>query len=391
MSSAVQQPSVPAPDIGIFSPFGRGGGSEHGGITPVVCNLSGALAEAGMRVELLTFSPADPRALFPSLDKRVQVWNLGKGSRLRHLFQLSRYLRERRPSVLLAAGQRPNLIAAVCKRLWRPHCRLFLSIHNSLSPGLQELGGLKRRMRIRGMRVTYPTADGLICVSTGVAEDLVRYLDLPPGKIHVIYNPVLSSEKLGSVPVAAQHPWLEPGQPPVILGAGRLTRQKDFSTLIRAFALVAADRDCRLMILGEGRERSALERLAAQLGLSGRIALPGFVSDVMGYMAQAALFVLSSAWEGFGMVVVEAMATGTPVVSTDCPSGPREILLDGELGPLVPVSDPGALARAILRALDAPADPERLRSRAADFTSDRVAERYLRLMFPSGQSRHGRS
>jgi glycosyltransferase involved in cell wall biosynthesis len=339
-------------------------------------------------VELLTFSPQDPRTLFPSLTEFLQVRNLGRGSRLRHLFQLAGYLRERRPAVLLAAGLRPNLIAAACKRLLWPPCRLFLSLHNSLSPGLGELGTIKRSLRIRGMRATYPVADGLVCVSAGVAEDLRRYLDPPPSKVHVIYNPVLSPQQIGRAPTVPPHPWLEPGQSPLILGAGRLTRQKDFPTLIRAFALVAAQRDCRLMILGEGQERSALEGLAAELGLSDRVALPGFVTDAMGYMAHARLFVLSSAWEGFGMVLVEAMAMGTPVVSTDCPSGPREILRDGELGPLVPIADPEALASAMLQVLDAPPDPAQLQQRAEDFTSDRAAERYLHLMFPSEEAGH---
>jgi glycosyltransferase involved in cell wall biosynthesis len=384
----VLQAAPPQPDICIFSPLGRGGTSQHGGITPVVLNLATAFSEAGRRVELLTFAPQDPRTLFPSLAETVQVRNLGRGSRLRHLFRLAAYLRERRPAVLLSAGLRPNLIAAACKRLLRPPGRLFLSLHNSLSPGLGELGSIRRRLRIRGMRATYPAADGLVCVSAGVEEDLRRYLDPPSGKLHVIYNPVLSPQQIGRGPAVPPHPWLESGQPPLILGAGRLTRQKDFPTLIRAFALVAAQLDCRLMILGEGQERSALEGLVAELGLSDRVALPGFVTDAMGYMGHARLFVLSSAWEGFGMVLVEAMAMGTPVVSTDCPSGPREILRDGELGPLVPVSHPEALASAMLQVLDAPPDPARLQQRAEDFTSDRAAERYLRLMFPSEEAGH---
>jgi glycosyltransferase involved in cell wall biosynthesis len=341
-------------------------------------------------VELLTFSPQDPRTLFPFLSEMVQVRNLGRGSRLRHLFRLAAYLRERRPSVLLAAGLRPSLIAAACKRLLRPRCRLFLSLHNSLSPGLGELGSIRRRLRILGMRATYPAADGLICVSAGVAEDIRGYAVLPPAKVHVIYNPALLLRQIGRAPAAPPHPWLGPRQPPLILGAGRLTRQKDFPTLIRAFALVAAWRDCRLMILGEGQERSALEGLTAVLGLGDRVTLPGFVSDPMAYMAHARLFVLSSAWEGFGMVLVEAMAMGTPVVSTDCPSGPREILRDGELGPLVPISDPEGGERARLQVPDAPPEQKQLRRRAEDFTSDRAAQRYLRLMFPSEDSAHAR-
>jgi glycosyltransferase involved in cell wall biosynthesis len=387
----MRQACQPRPDISIFSPLGRGGSSTHGGITPVVCNLAAAFADAGKRVELVTVTPADPRTLCPTLDGRIQVWNLGKGSRLRHLFQLGTYLRERSPRVLLAAGQRPNLLAAFCIRLWRPPCRLFLSVHNSLSKGFDELGTVKRRLRILGMRASYPMADAVVCVSAGVADDLARYVNLPERKVQVIHNPVLSPRQLGAIPQAPSHPWFEAGQPPVILGAGRLTRQKDFSSLIRAFALVAADHDCRLMILGEGRERLVLERLASELRLSDRIALPGFVADPRGFMAGASLFVLSSAWEGFGMVLVEAMAAGTPVVSTDCPSGPREILLDGALGPLVPVSDPPALARAMLQVLEAPPQTELLRRRAADFTSDQAAEKYLRLMFPTGQGDYASS
>jgi len=374
------------PSICIFSPFARGGTAAHGGITPVVRNLAVGFADAGRNVELLTFSPTDPRSLFPCLDERVLVRNLGRGGRMRHLFQLREYLRERCPRVLLSAGLRPNLLAATCKRLWRPPSRVILSVHNNLTQGLNELGGLKQRMRVQGMRMTYPAADALVCVSAGVAKNLACYVHLPPQKLNVIYNPVLTAGSSGEV--APLHAWLEPGQPPVIMGAGRLTRQKDFPTLIRAFALVAARRACRLMILGEGRERPDLERLIGELGLHDRIALPGFVDDAVGYMGQASLFVLSSAWEGFGMVLVEAMAGGTPVVSTDCPSGPREILLDGDLGPLVAVADPDALAAAILRTLDEPIDADRLRRRAADFTSDVAVEKYLRLMFPGAEAGH---
>lgn len=347
----------------------------------MVRNLATAFADAGRQVELLTFSPADPRVLFPSLDERILIRNLGRGSRLQHLLQLRGYLHGCRPRVLLSAGQRPNLLAAACKRLWRPPCRLILSVHNSLSPGFEELGVLKRRIRVQGMRIFYPAADALVCVSAGVADDFARYVSLPPEKLDVIYNPALSARQLAPVSAPPPHPWLESRQPPVILGVGRLTRQKDFPTLIRAFAQVASQRDCRLLILGEGQERQGLERMIQTLGLSDRIALPGFVEDPLGYMRRAGLFVLSSAWEGFGLVLVEAMACGTPVVSTDCPSGPREILLDGSLGALVPVSDPQALATAMVQALDAPVEPRRLRRRAADFSSDRAAEKYLRLMF----------
>ncbi|MGA7980714.1 MAG: glycosyltransferase, partial [Chromatiaceae bacterium] len=325
-------PSSP-PDIAIFSPLGRGGTSAHGGITTVVGLLSRGLVNAGARVELVTHAPTDPRVLVPTLDDRVEIANLGRGHRRRHLAQLGDYLRRRRPRVLLAAGHRSNRLAVGCKQQrWRPTTRIFLSVHNVLTPGLAEMGPVRRWLRVHDIRRAYPRADGVICVSAGVAEDLARYVTIPAVKLSVIHNPVLSEELLRTAERECSHPWMAPGQPPVILGAGRLTSQKDFATLVRAFALLAADVDHRLLIIGDGAERAALERLAAELGVAERVTFPGFVEDPLSYMCRARLFVLSSAWEGFGNVLVEAMAVGTPVVSTDCPSGPREILLDGTLG-----------------------------------------------------------
>ncbi|MCP4687367.1 MAG: glycosyltransferase, partial [Desulfobacterales bacterium] len=175
------------------------------------------------------------------------------------------------------------------------------------------------------------------------------------------------------------HPWLLSGESPIIVGAGRLTGEKDFPTLIRAFARLRRKRECRLMILGEGKMQGMLESLAAELDVGEDLALPGFVANPYKYMAKAHLFVLSSAWEGFGMVLAEAMAVGLPVVSTDCPLGPREILEDGRHGPLVPVGDVDALSRAMARTLDHPPDPDALRAAANRFTVEACADGYLQL------------
>jgi glycosyltransferase involved in cell wall biosynthesis len=197
----------------------------------------------------------------------------------------------------------------------------------------------------------------------------------------VIHNPIVTPQLLEAARAEPDHPWLRTSQPPIILGAGRLTRQKDFPTLVRAFAQLAPHTDARLIIIGEGGERAALERLIGALGLDSRVDLPGFVRNPSSFMRRARLFVLSSAWEGFGNVLVEAMAVGTPVVSTDCPSGPREILADGAFGALVPPADPQALARAMLGALEQLADPDALRRRAADFDVEIAARRYLECFF----------
>jgi len=229
-------------------------------------------------------------------------------------------------------------------------------------------------------RRVYPWADGVIAVSEGVARGLCRIPGIPPERVTVIYNPVIPAdlEVKAAQPVA--HPWLAPGQPPVVLGVGKLKLQKDFSTLLRAFRRVRDRREAHLIIIGEGRRRHHLEDVVRHLGLSADVALPGYQENPFAWMSKASVFVLSSLWEGLPGVLIEAMASGCPVVSTDCPSGPREILLDGALGPLVPVSDDEAMAGAILSVLDAPIEPERLRARAQLFLVDPSVDRYLAVL-----------
>jgi glycosyltransferase involved in cell wall biosynthesis len=377
------------PDIAIFSPLGRGGSGAHGGITPIIECLTRAFCDRGLDIELVSIARGDPRALAPGLDPRATIHDLGPGGRRVHHARLRTYLHERRPRALLAAGHRANLITVAAARTRGLAAdgidtRIVLGVHNALSPGLRELGPLRRRLRLLALRRAYPQADALICVSEGVAADLANHVTMPPQRLHVIHNPITAADEAAKgIEDASIHRWLAPDQPPVILGAGRLTRQKAFGTLIKAFALLRDLPEHRLIIVGEGSERSALQRLAAELGVAERTDLPGFVANPRAHMARAALFVLSSDWEGFGNVLVEAMSVGTPVVSTDCPSGPREILRDGALGPLVPPGNPAALATAMRSVLAArPIDADRLKARALDFAPAGVAARYLKVLVP---------
>lgn len=207
--------------------------------------------------------------------------------------------------------------------------------------------GLKGRIMLFLYRRFYAGADAVIAVSREAASDLTERLRLSPGQVRMIYNPVITPALFEQAKEAVEHPWFAPGQPPVVLSAGRLCEQKDFPTLLRAFAQVRAHTRSRLVILGEGPERLSLERMASDLGLRASVLLPGFVANPYAYMARAATYVLSSKWEGLPTVLIEALACGAPVVSTDCPSGPREILQDGKYGRLVPVGDADALAQAI--------------------------------------------
>ncbi len=222
-----------------------------------------------------------------------------------------------------------------------------------------------------------------MAVSEGVAEDLALTASLPRERITTIYNPVVTPALAGQAQAPLTHPWFAPGSPPVLLAVGRLHYQKDFPTLLRAFARVRAVRAVRLLILGEGDQGVALQASAQELGITTDVELPGFVLNPFAYMARAAVFVLSSAYEGLPGVLIQALACGCPVVSTDCPSGPAEILEGGVYGPLVPVGDDAALAKAILSTLNARPNPDWLRTRAAEFSVDRAVDRYLEVLLRS--------
>jgi glycosyltransferase involved in cell wall biosynthesis len=226
----------------------------------------------------------------------------------------------------------------------------------------------------------YPAADVIVAVSSGVADDLARVTALPRNQIRPIYNPVVTHELITQSQETVDHPWFSANAPPVVLGVGRLAAQKDFSTLIRAFARVRATREVRLLILGEGRKRPTLEALAASLGVAKDVSLPGFCDNPFSAMAYAAVFVLSSAYEGLPGVLIQALACGCPVVSTDCPSGPAEILEAGTHGLLVPVGDDAALATAICSTLNAPPQADWLRARAAEFSVEKATDRYLEIL-----------
>ena len=225
-----------------------------------------------------------------------------------------------------------------------------------------------------------PVFYGLVAVSKGNADALRSKAHIPSRKLHIIHNPIVRPEmdQLSLIPL--QHPWFQPGQPPVILAAGRLVAQKDYPTLLRSFSLVRQHRSAHLVILGEGTQREAILRLAEELGLSSDLDLIGFDLNPFRFMARCAVFVLSSAWEGFGNVLGEALACGAQIVSADCPSGPAEILENGKHGRLVPVGDSIAFARAIEDALDHPLPLEGLKERAKAFTSEKAVRAYLKVL-----------
>ena len=354
--------------IAFFLPSLRGGGAQR-----VIVNLVQGVVQRGEPVDLV-LAVADG-VFLDQLPTQARVVDLRAGRLVGSLVPLIRYLRRERPRVLISSMSHANIVALWAAKLAGRGTPVMVTVHNTMSESSGSGGGLELRL----LRRFYPWATWIVAVSRGAADDLARTTGLPRSRVEVVYNPVITPAILAQSRTLPEHPWFESGGPPVILGVGRLTRQKDFLTLVRAFAELRRRRRARLIILGEGEDRPALEGLVAELGLRDSVSLPGFRDNAAAYMARSALFVLSSAWEGLPTVLIEALAAGTRVVSTDCPSGPREILQGGRLGALVPVGDAPALACAMERALsqtDPPPPPEALTA----FTLDAAVDHYLRLI-----------
>lgn len=362
--------------LALYLPSLRGGGAER-----VMVTLANGFAQRGYAVDLVLAKAEGP--YLGDVAENVRVVDLGASRVATSLPGLVRYLRRERPVAMLSALNHANVIAVLARRLAGVPVRLVISEHNNFSTSKANASSWRGRMIGHFMRWAYPYADRIVAVSEGVAHDLANHVRLQ--SIDAIYNPIVTDALKTLSCAEANHPWLTARHAPVVLGVGRLAPQKDFSTLIKAFARLRETRDARLIILGEGELRSPLEALVRQFGLQEVVSLPGFVSNPYAFMRQADLFVLSSAWEGLPTVLVEAMACGTSVVSTDCPSGPAEILENGRWGRLVPVGDEVALAEAIAATLDEAKHPD-VAARAADFSVDRAVEGYLRVMLPGEYS-----
>jgi glycosyltransferase involved in cell wall biosynthesis len=353
--------------------------SGEGGVERMVLNLVAAFARVpGLAVDLLLLRE-DSQHL-ASLPASVHQVRLGVQHSQLAIPAIARYLRGARPDAMLVAKDRAGRAALLARRLAGVTAPIQIRLGTTLSEAMKGKSGLARWLRYQPMRWLYPLADGVVAVSQGVADDTCAITGLPPSKVRVIRNPVITPDIHVRAGEALEHPWFGPGLPPVVLGMGRLTRQKDFPTLLRAFARVRAERPARLVILGEGRDRDALAALARTLGIDADVAMPGFVANPYPWLARASLFVLSSAWEGSPNALTEALALGIPAVSTDCPSGPREILAAGRHGPLVAVGDVGAMATAMRRTLDAPPDAATLRAAVAEYNVDESARRYLEAL-----------
>jgi len=361
--------------LAIFVAFSGAGGVER-----VVHSLLQGLAAHDIEVDLLAV--VGKKGWLPDIPwPNIRVIDLKVKHSQMALFAVARYLRKERPDVLMVAKDRAIRMGVLARWLAGVDTKLVGQLHNNISGYLDTKTPLQRWLRTAPMRWLFPAVDLIVCVSEGVIEDTVKITGLPRSRMVAIRNPIITPDIYPRSDEPVDHPWFNNGQTiPVIVGAGRLTPEKDFATLIKAFHQLRRHKACRLLILGEGPLRRKLEQLAEELGIADAVSLAGYQANPFAYMKKAALFVLSSAWEGSGNVLVEALALGIPSVSTDCPYGPSETLADGQFGPLVPVGDADALAQAMLDTLDNPLPPRVLQEAVVAFSVEYSTQRYLQVL-----------
>jgi len=341
-------------------------GLYEGGAERIILNLAKGVSERGYAVDLVLARAEGP--YMSQIPDAVRLIDLKASRVLSSVPALVKYLQHERPVALLS-GMFANLIALWAWRLSGLSGRLVITEHNSLSSVVKTKNDLRWRMYPKLARWFYPWADTVIAVSNAVADDLRQTANVPRDLIQVVYNPVVTPDLQNKSEAPLEHPWFKDNEPPVVLAVGRLSDQKAFDVLIHAFSSVRKNRPARLLILGEGENRPALEALILQLGLEQDVKLMGFVQNPYSYMAHSSLFVLP----------IEALYLGMPIVATDCPGGSREILRDGEFGRLVPVDDPVILAEAIQGSMDdARSSPPK--ESWQPFYLDFVVDRYINLL-----------
>ena len=363
--------------VALFTGSMRGGGAER-----AILTLATAFAERGVGVDLvLVKAEGEYLSMVPD---SVRVVDLDSRRTLTAVLRFLSYVRRERPPVLLSTLLTTDLTALVAKLIRGRQLRVVIRQAITFTDAL-DVPEFRHGLYMRLVRLLMPVADAIVAVSDGVADDLRAQAPRAAGKIITIFNPVVSPDIFEQAAAPVEHPWFGDGGAPVVLAAGRLAPQKDYPTLLRGFGEVARGRAARLVILGQGPERESLLELAARLGIEDRFDLPGFDVNPFRYMARASVFVLSSRYEGFPNVLAQAMACGAPVVSTDCRSGPSEMLEGGRWGRLVPVGDWRAMARAIEDTLDDPMPAEELKARASVYSVEASVERYLEVLLGSGQ------
>ncbi len=360
--------------IALLIPSLKGAGAEK-----IVFNLANFFSQKGYDVDLIVLREIGQ--YLDNVSSKVRIINLNSNRALLGLIPLIRYLKKNNPYTLISSLSHLNIISIIAKLIiYRSNTKVIVVEHNDLRDNIKKKFNFKKKIVKLLMSFTYKKAHKVIAVSNGVFEYILSFINLDKSKIKVIYNPIFDQSIITKMREQVDEQWLKDENIPLILGVGRLTEQKNFKLLIRAFAKVRQKIDARLIIIGEGHLKNDLISLAKSLNLQGHFSLPGFEKNPYKFMANSSLVVLSSNYEGFGNVLVEAMACGTQVISTDCNSGPSEILENGLWGKLVTVNNVSELANAIIDSLEKKKYLNVLK-RAKDFSIDLKGKEYIDVIF----------
>jgi len=361
--------------IAIFIPSLSGGGAQR-----VMLNLAKGLSDKNYKIDLVVVKLEGQ--YINQVPKNIKLISLNSRYAITSLFPLIKYLKTNKPDILISAMAHVNVVAIISKILTRKKTKLIITEHTTLSLAKKESKKVKEKVLFNILKYIYNYADAIVAVSKYMAHDMSIILGIPEEKINVIYNPIIDNSLIEKSNQDIEEEWFNPNESPVVISIGRLAEPKDFETLIRAFKKVRDKMKVRLLILGEGPKREQLEKLIHDLNIENDVKMPGFKQNPYAYLRRAALFVLSSKREGLPTVLVEALACGIPVISTDCLSGPREILQNGRLGTLVPVGDVDALAKAIELNLN---NINNIRNRISlndlkEFTFEKSIQNYIKLI-----------
>lgn len=349
----------------------------HAGIPRVFVNLARGFLERGHQVDMVQATAGgDFRSEVPS---GVRLVDLNCRRALTSVVPLARYLRRENPDALISGAIQTNIAAVCATRLVRRRPRLILTEHNIISVITSGAPMLRTRITPALIRIFYPLADEIVAVSQGAASDLVKILKLAPSRVKIIYNPIISEQFWERAGAPLLDPAFQDERRPVILAVGRLHYHKDYGTLLRAFARLRGRIEAKLVFLGSGEEQSTLTQIARNLAIDGDVEFLGDVANPLPYMKAAKVLALSSKVEALPTVLIEALALGLPIVATDCPTGPREILDGGAYGTLVPVGDDAKLADALFDVLSRPRTPPAPQEALFRFQHDRVLDQYLAL------------
>lgn len=353
-----------------------------GGAAKIALNLSEQYLEEGMDVHIILTDGNSKDPDFSSLPAGLQLHKLPQ-RRMHHFirpfinaYALLKYFRKLQPDAILAVRHDATAVSALAWWLYGRKGRFVIREINPITKTLN-----RNAVMIALIRWAYRGASAVIANSTDVAEALKAKKWLAPAQVHTIDNPVLTKSFYQKAAAKLDDPWLASASSPLIVTIGRLDKMKDQATLIRAFAILRKQCPARLMLIGDGPEAANLQQLVAELNLQADVKLPGAMDNPYPVLKQAELFVLSSRYEGFGNVLVEALSLGKKVISTACTGGPAYILNHGEYGRLFPVGDHEALAAAMSTALAETQEPAALIDRALHFSAARIAAAYAAVLF----------